>query len=336
MTADRDRLLGLLQDALPLLREPFAELDARLGTRPGWTRQAVAQLRREGLLRRIGGVFDPARLGFAQALVALAVPPEQLESAGAVVADHPGVSHAYQRSNDRYRLWFTLAVSPSSELGLAGTAQRLATLAKARAHLLLPTRKRYKLHVRFASSSASPPTCLDQPPPTQPAGLTELHRRALPALQASLPVEPDPFARLGARFGLDAEELLVAAADLLAAGVLRRYAAILDHRRAGASENILAVWAVDDDRADAAGRLVAAEPAVSHAYLRPAGADWPYTLYTMLHGPSREDCLAKLDRLADRLDHPPRKDLWTLREFHKHPADLLGRAEADWEHGHTA
>ena len=52
---------------------------------------------------------------------------------------------------------------------------------------------------------------------------------------------------------------------------------------------------------DAAGEIFAAHPRVSHCYWRPGTApDWPYTLYSMLHGHSEEECLATVRGLSAR------------------------------------
>ena len=251
------------------------------------------RLRKQGILRRISGLFDAYALGYEQALVAFAIPANAIDRGGEVVAEHPGVSHCYQRSS-RYNLWATLAVGPGSSLALAATAQRLAELAGADAHMTLPTIKRYKLdarfgpHVREADGAPSKPAAV-YTPPVRAIPVTDAQKRAIRALLTDLPLIDDPFATLAQDAGMSADDLLVHAADFLAAGIMRRYAAVVDHRAAGAAANVLVAWRVDETAADAAGLRCAARDQVSHCYLRPAAEDWPYTLYTMVHGPSRQD-----------------------------------------------
>ena len=332
MLPGRNSLLTLMQESVPLLRDPWSALGRSLGADGEAVRAAVEEIRRAGLLRRIGGIFDLGRLGYRRSLAALAVGEDRLDRAGRVVADHPGVSHAYARQDERYRLWFTLAVSPESTLGLEGTARRLGERAGATSTLILPAKRQYKLHVRFSSNGRIEPPGAPLPARTQPSIiLCETQRSAVRTLQADLPATPEPFAELADGTGLSADDLLVMGADCLASGVMRRYAAVPDHRAVGAVANVLAAWSVPDELADTAGRHLARHPAVSHAYLRLPADDWPFNLYAMVHGPTREQCLSDLDDLSQRIGQPPRRDLWTLREFRKHPVELFSPREARWE-----
>ena len=334
------RLLNLIQDAVPLVREPFAELAARLGCEERRVLGRVSALREDGVIREISGIFDAGRLGYEQALVAMRVPPDRLEQAGRLAAAHPGVSHCYGREAD-VNLWLTLAVSPRSRLGLGPTAKLLASRCGAAAPMVLPTLRRYKLRVRFdvagerpaagaprdaePEGAAGPPAAKHAPP------LDDEQLRAIRGLQADLPCCRDPFAQLAAEQGLHADMLLVHAADFLAAGWLRRYAAVLHHRAAGAAANVLVAWAAGEADADAAGRRCAELPAVSHCYLRPAAPGWPYNLYTMVHGRSREDCRLTIEEILGTTSLVRHVELWTAREFKKQRVGLFTGEEAAWE-----
>jgi len=141
------RLLDRIQLGVPLVREPFAQLARELGCDEP---RVMAHLSRlggpEGIVREISGIFDAASLGYRLSLVAFELANERLDTAGEIVAAHPGVSHCYARSG-RYNLWFTLAVSPVSKLGLEGTVGILADRCRARRRLILPALRRYKLNV---------------------------------------------------------------------------------------------------------------------------------------------------------------------------------------------
>jgi len=79
----------------------------------------------------------------------------------------------------------------------------------------------------------------------------------------------------------------------------------------------MGVWAVPEDRVEAVGRLVARFRAVSHCYERPTYPDWPYSLFSMIHGRSREECVAVLDAIAGETGVAGHAALWTRREFKK-------------------
>jgi len=332
---DLDRsLLESIQQRVPLVREPFADIAARLGCDESTVIQRVGELRGPGAtIREISGIFDAAALGYDQALIGFRVPPERLDDAGAVVAAHPGVSHCYGRDNE-FDLWFTLAASPRSRLGLDASAARLAELCGADAHLVLPTVRRYKLDTRPAISGR-PAALVDAtvyvPDRGGPPELSDEQVRAIRALQIDLPAQADPFAPLAESAGIDPDTLLVHAADMLAAGWLRRYAAVLYHRSVGVKANVMVVWTVDEAAADAAGAAAAALPQVSHCYLRPASDLWPYGLYTMIHGRDAAECESVVQQIADATGLTERAMLWTTKEYKKKRVRLFSDDEGVWE-----
>ncbi len=350
---DRDAvdaaLIERLQQRVPLVRRPFELLAGEVGTSTDDVLRRVESYRRDGLIREISGVFDARALGCEVSLVAMR--PEDVDAAGRIVAEHPGVSHCYRREG-RYPLWFTLSVSAQSRLGLAGTVHALAQACGAPPPMLLPTIRRYKLHVRFnpfggASSRPAPAHAartdapatqgraaeVEPPARSEPPSLTDPQIAAVRALQRDLPSARKPFAAVAAPDRIDPDELLVHAADFLAAGWMRRYAAVLHHRRAGAAANVMVAWRVDDGDADRFGAICAAREEVSHCYLRPPGPDWPYTLYTMIHGRSEADCREAIRQLAERTGCADSAELWTVREYAKRRVRLFTNAESEWESG---
>jgi hypothetical protein len=125
--------------------------------------------------------------------------------------------------------------------------------------------------------------------------------------------------------------LLVHAADFLSAGWMRRYAAVLRHRVAGAEANLLVAWRVDEAQADLYGPQCARFRSISHCYLRPAGPDWPWNLYTMIHGRTEQDCRMTVEEILATTSLGDRQELWTLREYKKARVPLFGPQENQWE-----
>jgi len=335
-------LLALTQRRIPLVREPYAQIAAEVGCPESRALERLAAMRGPGgPIREVSAVFDSQALGYRQALVAFRVPDDRLDAAGALVAEHPGVSHCYARSAG-YNLWFTLACSPTSRLGLDRTAQLLAERCGASGRMILPTLRRYKLDVRFAQTSEG------EVDPDQGDVLTSPERerrvsadlplspspeqvRAIQALQIDLPNRSDPFAPLAASAEMTPDMLLVHAADFLSAGWMRRYAAVLRHRVAGAEANLLVAWRVDEAQADLYGPQCARFRSISHCYLRPAGPDWPWNLYTMIHGRTEQDCRMTVEEILATTSLGDRQELWTLREYKKARVPLFGPQENQWE-----
>lgn len=134
---------------------------------------------------------------------------------------------------------------------------------------------------------------------SQPVILDETDRAIMRATQAGLPLVARPYAEVAAGLGLDAGEVMRRMQRMLDLGVIRRIAAVPNHYALGYVANGMTVWDVADERADELGQQVGALPCVSHCYRRPRHLpDWPYNLFAMVHGRSREEVEDKRSAIA--------------------------------------
>ncbi|NLF31090.1 MAG: Lrp/AsnC family transcriptional regulator [Planctomycetes bacterium] len=331
------RLLDEAQRGVPLVARPYAALAERLGCEPSVVEERLAALRsgERPVVREIAGIFDATRVGYRSALVGCRVADEALDRAGAVVAGHPGVSHCYGRRGP-LNLWFTLSIAPESRLGLDGTAARLGELIGAAPLHVLPATRRYKLRVHVGADGRMDAPA-DGADPAAPVGTYDpdaTERRILRALQEDLPATGEPFAPLAAAAGVKVDILLRTAGRFAAMGVLRRYGAILHHRRAGVTANVMVAWREDPAFGDALGEAAAAVSAVSHCYRRGAADGWPYTLYTMIHGRTADDCRTVIASLAAQDAAGEHAALWTRRAYRKARVRLFSGDQAAWEQLH--
>lgn len=128
--------------------------------------------------------------------------------------------------------------------------------------------------------------------------LSEFDRELVAALQSGLPLVARPYEALGASLGVSAEAVRERLAGMLASGLIRRIGAVPNHYKLGFTANGMSVWDVADARVDELGAQVAALPGVSHCYRRPRHLPaWPYNLFAMLHGRSRERVQQQADRI---------------------------------------
>ena len=130
--------------------------------------------------------------------------------------------------------------------------------------------------------------------------LTDLEKRVILALQRDLEVEPRPFKELADLLGLEEEAVLAAIRSLMEKGYIRRFGVTLRHQKSGFEANALVAWKVPEADLRRIGREMAAQRVVSHCYSRRPAPAWPYNLYTMVHGRSREECLETAARMAGR------------------------------------
>ena len=114
---------------------------------------------------------------------------------------------------------------------------------------------------------------------------TESERAILRIVQKNLPDSLTPYADIARTVGVSEDEVLALLRDMVKDGSIRRFGASLKHQKAGFSHNAMVAWIVKAEEADAAGKAAAEHPLISHCYYRPSSAkDWPYELYTMIHG----------------------------------------------------
>ncbi len=128
---------------------------------------------------------------------------------------------------------------------------------------------------------------------------SDLERKILRIAQKNLPDSAAPYADIARELGTEERVVLDLLRDLKEKGVIRRFGASLKHQKAGFSHNAMVAWKVaGEGEADLLGAAAAAHQRISHAYHRPSpAADWPYTLYTMIHGRSEQECLDVIDEL---------------------------------------
>ena len=132
--------------------------------------------------------------------------------------------------------------------------------------------------------------------------LDALDRALVAATQNGLPLTPTPYADVAATIGTTEAEVIDRLARLLEAGVVRRIGAVPNHYRLGLSHNGMTVWDVDDAEVDRLGALVGALDFVTHCYRRPrALPDWPYNLFAMVHGRSRDEVETKRAEILELL-----------------------------------
>ncbi len=314
------RLLNSMQGWFPIAARPYAHVAELGGIAEAEAMARVQRLLDKRIVRQVTPIFDTRALGYSSMLVAAKVDPEHPHRAAQVINAHPGVSHNYLR-NHEFNLWFTIATEPDSKLGLEGTLQVLAREAGAESVRQLPTLKLFKIRMDLEmegdTQALAQATEVKEPVELERQPYDELDIAVIRALQGDMEVEPEPYARAAAELGMSQERFLDHLAGMQERGLLRRVAAILYHRRAGFSANGMGVWQVPDEQILDVGRRMAAVRGISHCYQRPTYADWPYSVFTMAHGRSKEECDAILDSIAEQTGISGRATLYSSTEFKK-------------------
>jgi len=311
------KILTAIQADLPVEVRPFDVLAERLNLE---TTDVVARVKRmaaEGLLRRVGPVFDSRGLGYVSTVAAATVPPERLREVADRVSRMPGVTHNYERRH-AYNLWFTLTCASRQEEELALEAVRRDTGIP---HIFsLPALAVYKIRVKFDLMEDSAAADVEIAPPlagpaTRP--LSGQQKELVRLLQDGLPIQREPFVGAGAQLGWPVERIVEQIREWMGMGIVRRFGAVVRHRDLGFAANGMAVFRAADAQADEAGRRLAVRPEVSHCYRRPPMPDFPYNLYAMIHGRSEDVVRQAVAAMAAETGLTDYDVLFSVTEFKK-------------------
>lgn len=319
--------MNILQSDFPLVREPFVEIARRCELDEPEVLRRIMVLKRKNVVRQIGAIFDTRRLGYSSTLVAMRFEEDRLDLGAQILNAHPGISHNYAR-NGEFNLWFTLALPPGKEL--KAEVEKLTRLSGAETARILPTIRFFKIGVNFDMvNRVSNATSYFVPDaqyangssssnvPTADPDLTDFDIAFVREFQDDLPLETRPFNEMANRLGLTVAELFNKADEMVERRIMRRYAAVLHHRRAGFSANAMAVWNVPERRSVDVGRMMAKHPAVTHCYERPRYDDWRFSHFTMIHAVTQQECEEIADAIAADTELDDYQLLYSHREYKK-------------------
>jgi siroheme decarboxylase len=338
MLDERDqKLLNTIQTAFPLEPRPFAALAAHLGEPESAVLRRYQRLKDERVIRQVSAIFDTRRLGYRSSLVATSVPEDRVQQAADVISAHPGVSHNYRRDHE-FNIWWTIAVPPHIDMQTHVNA--LHRMTDGISTRVLPTLKLYKIGVDLDVSDTRPMDAQTTLPAYRGAEHAEHGSDAtdiqfIRVLQEDLAVVPEPFVHMAEQIGSTEGAVIAAAERFIADGRMRRFAAVLHHRRAGFGANAMSVWRVPPTDVDPYGYKLAGYAAVSHCYRRPTYPDWPYALFGMIHGTSKARVEEAVTAIRNETGLEDYRLLYSTAEFKKIRVKYFDPAYDEWAATHV-
>tara|TARA_B100000029_G_scaffold158120_1_gene153491 strand:- start:7523 stop:8593 length:1071 start_codon:yes stop_codon:yes gene_type:complete len=330
-----NKLLNLLQSNFPLTTSPYKDLGDLLSITEEEVIERTQKLKEVQYIRQISAIFDTRSMKYKSTLVAMAFDEEKLDTAAHVINSHPGVTHNYKR-NHFFNLWFTLAVPPDSKLGLEQTVDLLSNLSHSKSTRILPTLKLFKIGVKLDmtgedSLSSKDENFYGEQNISTDYVFNEKDINIIKEVQEDLPLTPNPFKEIGLKLNISAEEVIDNLKIFNKAGIMRRVAAILHHRKAGFRANAMGVWKVPEDMIESIAPKMASFKSVSHCYRRPTYPDWPYSLFTMIHGRSAKDCNSLIKKLSDITGIKEYDALYSSKEYKKTRLKYFSDEYKTWE-----
>ena len=132
--------------------------------------------------------------------------------------------------------------------------------------------------------------------------LTEQDYQLVAAIQSGLPLVEHPYAEVGQQIGLTESEVISRIDEMKQSGIIKRFGVIVRHHELGYVANAMVVWDVPTDQLDDVGKLLGAEPCVTLCYERPRRLpEWPYNLFSMVHGTSQKGVIQRISTMIDDL-----------------------------------
>jgi DNA-binding Lrp family transcriptional regulator len=310
LTSQQQRLCDILQEGLPVCSRPFAAIAETLGVSEVSVLIQTVNLRRMGIIRRIGPVFDYRALGRVGVLVTAHVEEDAIDKVAEAVNSLAGVSHNYLRGH-HYNLWFTLQAG--SEAAIEEILAKLSADVNVAFHSL-PAVRTFKLDARFGLSRSKKGLDTVFTGKT-PVVLSETDKAVLCSLQKGLEIVTSPFAEAED----DDRTVVETVKSLVARGVIKRIAATVDYRLLGFTANAMFCCKVAPEKVDECGKSLAAMDMVSHCYERRTFPGWPYNLFGMMHSRSDGELNEAVGRFLRETGVKEHALLPTLKEFKKKP-----------------
>jgi len=325
-----DEILSRIQKKFPLVAKPFKVIADEIGMDEDEVLSILQKQKSKNVIRQTSAIFDTKRLGYKSSLVAFKVAKEKISDAVKIINSHPGISHNYERNHD-FNIWFTLAVAPHSKLGLDGTVSLLAKLTNADEFIMLPTLKLFKINVKLNTTGKDDKKEKVKKVVHTEIEMTPLHHAIVRAAQYDIEMVSEPFKKIIDELDIDYDKFFSILKELEDSGVMRRFASILNHRKAGFNANAMVVWDVDETKGEEIGAIAAAFSAVSHCYLRPKYPNWSYNLFTMVHGKTKEETDSIIAEMAKEIESKSHMPLYSSREFKKVRIEYFTKDMDEWE-----
>jgi len=325
-----NELLYRMQNNFPLIEQPFKAMADELKIDEKSVLSMIKELKERKIIRQTSAIFDTKRLGYSSSLVAFKVSPDLVESASKLINAHPGVSHNYLREHE-FNIWFTIAVPPNSKFGLEKSVAILKEQTQAQEAIILPTIKMFKISVKMDTTGKADKKEKVKRKKYKAIELTDEYIAVIKELQKDIEISSEPFKKSIEKLNMSYERFFQIANELKESGVMRRFATILNHRKAGFNANAMSIWSVPEEIAEEIGKKMAQFSAVSHCYLRPTFPNWNYNLFAMVHAKTQEECDALIEEMAKESGIEEYGKLYSTVEFKKERLTYFTDASKEWE-----
>ena len=314
-------LLNNYQRGFSLSPTPFAEMAKDNDTDTATIFANIKRLKKAGSITRIGPVFRPNTIGVST-LAAMKVPAPQLDAIADLVNQYSEVNHNYEREHD-YNLWFV--VTASNQQHLAETLLDIEDKSGI-AVMSLPLVEEYHIDLGFKmplNGENSSSVLKKHPSSAQIVKLSTqpndaIQQQLIAEIQSGFPLVERPYQAIAEKVGTDEQDVIRRIDIMLTTGIIRRMGVVVRHRKLGYRANAMVVWDIPDDQVNALGKALSKINCITLCYQRPRHLpDWPYNLFTMIHGKDKETVYQCIEEIISENDlaHIDHSALFSTRCF---------------------
>jgi DNA-binding Lrp family transcriptional regulator len=309
------KLLDIIQNQFPLSVRPYKDIALMLDMSEESVIERLKNLMDNGIIRRMGAIFDSNRIGYTSTLCAMEVPHQRIEEVTQIVNEYNGITHNYLR-DDTYNMWFTITARSGSEIDkIISEIKSKSSIDKL---INLPSINTFKIEVRFSMSDAQEVAMSSLTRQKgSPAVITKRDQKVIREIQGNIPLCHNPFKAMAGNLGISEAELLSQIKEMKKQGIIRRFSAVLRHKNVGIETNVMGVWFAPLEKIEESGKFMASFPQISHCYQRDTTPDWHYNIYTMIHGKSTDDCKQLVKNISLKTGITDYRLLYSIRELKK-------------------
>jgi len=327
-----NKLWTRLQKGIPLIKRPFSKIADELHSTEEDLIIVINNLIKKGIIREIAPIFEADRMNYGSTLVASEVDENELEGFAGFVNKHPGVTHNYQREG-KMNVWFTLTIP--MDVSIEKTLEVFKKEKGVKSLFSLPKEKTYKIRVAFNLSGDKSESEEIKASRFEEHNIPEdVLKRSVRLLQESFTIKPNPFSLIAEEMGVSEDDFIELLNKMYDSGVIRRFPAMLKHKKVGFTHNALIAWKVNDEKIDELGFKFAKFDYITHCYKRKTYKGWPYNLYTMAHARSEDELrenLQQMENIDKSVDHIVLK---SIKEYKKIRVKYFDSALGEWNSKH--
>ncbi len=303
-------ILEEVQLDIPLEKRPFKIIADKTGLTEKVVISQIISLKKKGFIRDISAIYNAEGLGYKSTLVAVSA--EDPDKTAAVISRHPGVSHNYFREHN-FNIWFTLTIP--GKLNFENIIDTILIGEHYNNYRILPSLKTFKIGVNFRFTGENK----KKGKSVYRSGIksVNINKDLIKILQNPFPIIQNPWTEIALKLEKNENDLFDEIRELKKSGIIKRISGVLRHRKAGYGANGMACFQIESNKVEAAGAIISEFNAVSHCYQRPVYPDWPYSIFAMTHGKSKEQCDSLIKEITSEIGAEKSLTLYSTKEYKK-------------------